>query len=142
MMTHLEFYCPHSIELLFDFFGKFDIKTNEPYDKNKKQLVFNAINELLIQNIIIVGSIDDGKNFMHWNIENEDVLNKIEQKWKGNTEFPDFYNIVWFKYQKWYLDKLNDMGFKSTTNWNSFIETEIGDLEDWIKTNKPKDTSL
>jgi len=137
-MTYLEFYCPHSIELLFDLFYKFNIKTNESYNKKSKQLVLNAIKVLLSQNIIMLGSFDDGENFIEWNIKKEDVLKKIDRKWKIDAEFPDFYNIVWIKYQDWYVYKLKDMGFKSTTNWSSFIENEIGDLEQWIKDNKPK----
>ena len=53
--------------------------------------------------------------------------------WFENAIFPDFYGIVMFGNEKWYTDKLEDLGLTQTTNWENFVKTKIGDLEKWIE---------
>ena len=46
-MKELNFYNPYRVELLFDLFGEFKIKTNELYTKEKKMKVLFWVRKLL-----------------------------------------------------------------------------------------------
>ncbi len=45
--------------------------------------------------------------------------------------------MVIFGSQKWYIKKLENLGLTHTTDWEWFVENKIGNLEDWIKKNRP-----
>lgn len=138
-MIHKEFYIPFTIELLFDFFGKYDIKINDNYTRDSKEKVLKAISILLEQKIIFVGNWSDNKEFIIWELSNSEILLQIDLLWKKDIKFHEFYNLVWFGYQKWYIDGLNNKGFgKEKISWNIFIEERLGNLELWIEENKPK----
>lgn len=138
MMTNIEFYCPYRIELLFDFFGKFKVSTQDNnYDRESKNKILNAVSILLEQKIIFAGKWIDVNNFEKWDMTIPKIVLQIDNLWKNNTEFPDFYNMVWFGYQSWYIEGLNRLGFERTRNWETFVREKIGDLEQWIEENKP-----
>lgn len=136
-MTSIKFYCPYYIELLFDFFGEFNIKTNEKYTSEKKKKVLSAISELLSNEIIFVGKIENDV-INRWNFSNNEIIKKIDNLWMEETDYAEFYNMVWFGYENWYIEKMEKLGFKNENDWNIFVKTVIGDLELWIKENKPK----
>lgn len=136
-MTALKFYCPHYIELLFDFFGEFDISTNDRYTPEKKRKVLNTVSELLSNKIIYIGNIEN-KKIKRWSLSNEDILKKIDVLWHERTDFEEFYDMVWFGYENWYIEKLEQIGLSNNIDWKIFVETKIGDLEKWIEQNKPK----
>jgi len=138
-MIPKEFYIPHSIELLFDFFGKYNINTNEKYTKEIKRKVLNTISVLIQQKIIFVGNWIDKENFKKWDLANTETIKKIDNLWNENAEFSEFYNIAWFGYEKWYVDALESLGMTSQTDWGYFVKNKIGNLEKWIEDNKPKD---
>lgn len=136
-MVKLEFYIPYRIEYLFDFFNSLGIKIDETYTKSKKEKVLETIATLLEQKIIIAGGFKNGE-FIRWNESTAQIVNKIENNWKSNTEFSDFYKIVWFSYEKWYVNALEEFGLKSAKDWDIFIDQNFKDFEGWIEENKPK----
>lgn len=140
-MIPKEFYIPHSIELLFDFFSKLGIDINREHTKRDKKKVLKVIDALLKQKIIHVYSIDKefDDSLKRFEITNKEILKRIDEMWFEGAKFPDFYNMVWFGYEKWYIDALNDLGMPNFENWESFVKQKIGDLEQWIEENKPKE---
>jgi hypothetical protein len=129
-------YCPHTVELLFDFFGEFGIKTNETYSIEKKKKVLSKIHQMLDEEILFVSKKKDNE-FIRWNYPNEKIINRIDELWTETLNFSEFYNMIWFGYQEWYLEKLNILGVQYAKNWDEFINQKIGDLEKWINKNKP-----
>ena len=138
-MIFKEFYIPHYIEYLFDFFGKYQIKTNKKYTQENKEKVLNSILTLLNQRIIFVGNWIDNNNFKRWNLSNKEIIEKINSLWLEGTEYPELYNIVYFNYEEWYIDELEKLGFNENSNWDTFIKENIGNLEKWIEENRPKE---
>lgn len=137
-MMNLKFYCPYYIELLFDYFGEFKIKTNERYTKDNKDKVLNSILEMLTNKVIFV-SEKKKSEFVKWNDSNKIIIERINSMWTENANFSDFYEMVWFGYEDWYINALKKEGYrKEKYSWNDFVKTKIGDLEKWIDENKPK----
>jgi len=139
-MNNYSFYIPNNIELIFDFFGDLAIKPNKPYSKKEKYEVLQWVGKLLKSEILYAGEYDNEKKFKKWNLPINEIIQKIECEWNEDLEFPEFYNLVWFSYQKWYIEALKKRGLTETKDWNNFIKNEIGDLEKWIKENKPTRT--
>lgn len=137
-MIPVNFYIPNKIELLFDFFGEFNIKTNEPYIRERKDKVLNSIKIMLLQNVIYVGKYDENKKFETWNTPVEEIISKLDKIWTENMQFSEFYDMVWFGYKKWYLERLVKESYESTMDWKWFIENKIGNIERWIEENKPE----
>ncbi|MBD3862761.1 hypothetical protein [Olleya marilimosa] len=135
MKTNL--YCPYTIELLFDFFNEFNIKTNEKYTQQIKDKVLDTILEMLNNKVIFVS--EKNKNgFVIWDEPKEIIVERINNMWSENTNFQDFYNMVWFGYENWYIEALKKEGFEQEKIvWTNFIEKDIGDLQKWIEANKP-----
>lgn len=135
-MTALKFYCPNYIEFLFDFFGDHNIKTDNRYNHVEKEKVLNDIFELLNDKIIYVSKIQN-KDFDRLNFSNDEIINKIDSLWSEKTKFQEFYDMILFGYEKWYINKLKDLGIEDSIDWERFVNDKIGDLEKWIKKNKP-----
>ncbi len=131
-------YCPFAVELLFDFFGEFEIRTNETYTTEKKKKVLSKIRQMLDKEILFLSERKNDK-FIKWNFSTDEAIRRLENLWNDDTQFSDFYNMVWFGYQEWYIDKLHSLGFKKAENWNDFLNEKIGDLEQWIEENRPKE---
>lgn len=70
-------------------------------------------------------------------LSDKEILNKVEQQWFIGADYVDFLGMVMFGHPSWYVDKLNELGFTPTTDWKWFVKHKIGDLEKWIKDNKP-----
>lgn len=132
------FYIPNKIELLFDFFGDLDIKISKPYSKDKRENVLKWVRKLLEKNVLYAGEFNREKKFEKWNLPVNQIILKINSEWGENIDFPEFYNLVWFSYQKWYLEKLKDLGYNESIDWNWFVKNKIGNLEQWIEENRPK----
>ncbi|WP_299066126.1 hypothetical protein [uncultured Polaribacter sp.] len=67
-----------------------------------------------------------------------EIIKYIDEIWFENAQFPDFYAMVIFESTDWYKSKMNKLGLTPTTNWDLFVKNKIGNLEKWIKENKPK----
>ena len=70
-------------------------------------------------------------------LSNEEILKKVKEQWFIGADYVDFLGMVMFGHPSWYVDKLNELGFTPTTDWKWFVKHKIGDLEKWIKDNKP-----
>lgn len=68
----------------------------------------------------------------------DEIIKNIDEIWFEKAEFPDFYAMVIFESTNWYKSKMNKLGLTPTTNWDWFVKNKIGNLEKWIKENKPK----
>jgi len=56
----------------------------------------------------------------------------------AGADFSDFNSMPMFKHKDWYLNALKEKGLTHTTNWECFVENEIGDFKQWIMKNKPR----
>ncbi|MBE7696405.1 hypothetical protein [Tenacibaculum finnmarkense] len=73
------------------------------------------------------------------NLTTDEIIKHIDEIWFEGAEFPDFYAMVEFGSTKWYKSKLNELGLThDITDWDLFVRNKIGDLEKWIKENRPK----
>lgn len=136
-MNEMNFYMPYKVEFLFDFFSDFEIKLNEPYTLEKKNKVLKFIRILLENKIIYAGSYIDNKTFKKWDSPINKIIEDIFLNWKENLDYSDFYNIVLFRYESWYIEALKREGYNDLVDWNWFIEEKIGDLKKWIEKNRP-----
>ena len=135
-------YEPYVIELLFDFFHELNIKLNKKCSREEKKAVLKVVETMLTQKVIYACSNDnklDGA-LRKWNLSDTEIVNKIDEIWFEGAKFPNFYDMVWFEYQDWYIKALEKKGFvNNITNWESFVKNKIGNLEKWIEENKPKE---
>lgn len=93
---------------------------------------------MLSNQVLYVGEIINNE-FVLWDEPNKKLVEKINNIWSEDTDFQDFYNMVWFGYQDWYLKALKKEGFeKEKSSWNDFVKNNLGDLKKWIEENKPK----
>tara|TARA_R110000868_G_C10905294_1_gene764578 strand:+ start:398 stop:712 length:315 start_codon:yes stop_codon:yes gene_type:complete len=82
----------------------------------------------------------ENKEYNKTDLSNQSIISIINEKWLPNISDEEFYNLVWFKFQDWYTTKLSKKGLTYySINWNEFINEKIGDLEQWIQHNKPKE---
>ncbi|MDY7395713.1 hypothetical protein UMM65_10700 [Aureibaculum sp. 2210JD6-5] len=68
-----------------------------------------------------------------------EIMMYIQELWFIGANFENFHNMPMFKYKNWYISELEKLGMTHTTDWEEFVKNKIGDLEKWIKENKPKD---
>lgn len=135
---NINLFTPDGIEFISDILqsiGYDDFTTNEA-----RRDGLRTINKLFELELIEV---------FHWgNYQNElknkvipdfDKMMYIQELWHKGADFEDFTNMPMFKFKDWYLNALNKNGMTSTTNWGNFVKKNIGDLEKWIKENRPKD---
>jgi hypothetical protein len=71
-------------------------------------------------------------------LNTKQTIKFIDVTWFEGADFEDFVDMPMFKYKDWYLNALKNEGLTHTTNWKSFVEEKIGNLEKWIEENKPK----
>ncbi len=136
-MNTNNFYAPHNIELLFDFFGELGIKPINPYTIEDKNKVLMWVKKLLENKILYAGEYDDKKRFITWDISINEIIDKINNIWLEDMEFSKFYDIVWFKYQEWYIKELEKIGYNDRVDWNTFVESKFNmNVEGWVKTRK------
>ena len=110
------------------------------YPKARKE-VLDVIRELLKLGIIEV---------KHWG-EDHDLIQKLklntdqtlvflEEVWPKNLEYPDYFGFITLGYKKWYMKKMDELGYvQFNTDWKSFVKEKIGDLKQWIEKNRPKE---
>lgn len=139
---NVNLFAPYSNEYLFDFIYLLDYSDNDlksvQQGKKIKFEVIDVIKKLLDLKIILIYSWCNNPELNNKNLTIEETIFHIETIWFNGATFPDFYGMVMFGTQKWYADKLWEIGMTHTTNWESFVNEKIGDLEEWIEKNKPK----
>lgn len=61
----------------------------------------------------------------------------LQELWFIGADFEDFFSMPMFKYKDWYIKKLEDLGMTHYTDWTTFVDENIDDLEKWIEENRP-----
>lgn len=141
-MKYIDLYCPLNAEHLWDFIAAVLDEKNEKYSARKetKKEVLKIIAKQLKFKLLYAGNNWRNQSAIErWDLTNDEVMKKIDEIWFENAKYPDFFNMVWFRYEDWYKNKIEELGMTQTTNWKDFVKNKIGDLEQWIEDNKPKD---
>jgi len=136
---NLILFSPFSIECLWHIIAK--IKDNRPnisFNDLKSQTLEIIEYFLNYKLFFLIEKITDDKKFIRSNKSDKEIIEYIEKSWNEDTEFIDLYILAWFRYESWYRDGLVSLGLTPTTNWEDFVSNNIGNLEKWIKKNKPK----
>ena len=134
---YINLFCPNSNEYLFDYIYILGYKDIDSKNWKSRLVVLSVIEYLLREKIIFVHNWPNHDE-LDKKMSVKNIIKTIDKLWFENAIFPDFYGIVMFDNEKWYTDKLEDLGLTQTTNWENFVKTKIGDLEKWIEENKPK----
>ena len=136
----IDVFCPNHIEYLWDIIAV--IKNDNKYISENvlKHFTLAYVAEMIEKEIIHVGNEWISNNTLkYWELSKEEVINKIDEMWFKNAEYPDFLEMVWFGYQNWYIEALKNVGHgKEKILWKDFVKNNIGNLEKWIEENKPK----
>ncbi|MEW2922282.1 hypothetical protein AB1A65_12485 [Muricauda sp. ANG21] len=87
---------------------------------------------------------------IHWG-EHHDLIKKlnldvkqttifIKEVWPENMEYPDYFGFISLGYKSWYMKKMDELGYvQFNTDWKTFVKEKIGNLEQWIEQNRPKE---
>lgn len=110
-----------------------------PFKELKKETL--EIISFLLENDIVYALEQNwmgNKEFKKTKLSNKDIIDKINNNWREDTSWEEFYFMLWFKFQDWYTTKLSAKGLTYySVDWNKFINDKIGNLEQWIQDNKP-----
>ena len=138
--SRVDIFCPMYNEYLWDIISI--IKNDNKYisDSLLKEFTLSYINEMLSKDLIYIGSEwNKNKRLIKWIKPIEQTINDIAKMWFEGADFGDFYGMVWFGYEDWYLEALKNEGFRNKKMlWKDFVKNNIGDLEQWIEKNRPK----
>lgn len=84
----------------------------------------------------------------HWGEYESELENKelsifqkmmyLQELWFVGADFGDFAGMPMFKFKDWYINKLKEFGLEEYNDWTKFVNEKIGNLENWILENKPK----
>ena len=139
---NINLFAPFSNEYLFDYiyllgYTDKDLKKSCGYDEIKAETLW-ILEKLLNLKIIYIYTWCNNSHLNGKVMSSKEILKQIDSLWFKGAEYPDFYEMVMFGTQEWYTDKLWKMGMNHTTNWETFVKNNIGDLEQWIEENRPK----
>ena len=137
--VNVNLFSPCSNEFLFDFIYLLGYTDKEINDKKIKEDVLSTLEILFNLKIIFIYKWFKESELNDRDLSIGETIAHINRIWFKGATYPDFYNMVMFGSQKWYVDKLWDMGMSHTTNWKWFVENKIGNLEKWIEENRPKE---
>ena len=111
--------------------------------KSAKTNGINTIEQLLKNDLIYV---------THWGKYNEilkgldldlkQTMSSIDTMWFVGADYGDFFEMPSFDYTEWYITKLKEIGIVHKTDWDWFSKDFVVNLEQWIESNKPKETTL
>lgn len=82
---------------------------------------------------------DYQKLFYNLNLDRNQIVKLIDNIWFIGADYSDFIGMPMFKHKDWYIKALEKLGMTHTTDWKTFVEKKIGNLEKWIEENRPKD---
>ncbi len=135
--NYIGLFSPYSNEYLYNYIYELGYTDKDSGNWKCRFIVLSTINYLLENKIIY---IYDWPNHPSINkkLSNEDIIKTIDKSWLQESKYPDFFGMVIFGTSQWYKDNLERLGMTIYTDWNKFVQSEIGDLEKWIENNKPK----
>ncbi len=135
--NYIGLFCPDSNEYLYNYIYELGYTDNDSKNWKCRYIVLSVIKYLLDNQVIY---IYDWPNYpeIKKNMSNADIIKTIDKLWLKESKYPDFFGMVIFGTSKWYKDNLERLGLTIYTDWNKFVQSEIGDLEKWIENNKPK----
>ena len=111
--------------------------------ENLKLITLNVLEYLIDNDIIYILDPNWMKNkeYTQSKLSKESIINIANEKWSHNISDEEFYDLFWFRFQDWYTTKLVEKGLTYYSfDWNEFINEKIGNLEQWIKENRPKES--
>jgi hypothetical protein len=136
--------CPDPFEFLPELLSMVGHSNFNEYNLNKKlkarDEALNVIRILAELGILIVYEWYTMPELNNIKLSTKDMLMHLDKVWFKEAKEADFYNMVIFGSPNWYLEKTKDMGLTITTDWKIFVKKRIGDLEDWIEKNRPKES--
>lgn len=130
-------FCPGSFEFINHLIGQLGYSQDDYDNENVKESILKFLEFLFELDIIKIYSLEYGYKPNQGSLSKKEALDYINLKWKKNFEYQDFYNLVLIGPQDWYIQKLEALGMTPTTNWITFVEEKIVNLEQWIEENKP-----
>lgn len=145
LYDNINLFCPGTNEFIFDFiyqlgYSDKDLKKLKGRKKIKKE-VLEVLQYLIELDILSVKLWLHKPELNKKRISTNQTINEIDKVWFINARYPDFYNMVLFGVPDWYYKSLKKNGFSETMDWKTFVEEKIGNLEQWIENNKPKNTN-
>tara|TARA_R110000868_G_scaffold353024_2_gene614258 strand:- start:21 stop:461 length:441 start_codon:yes stop_codon:yes gene_type:complete len=141
VFKNIDLFCPGSNEFLNHFIytlGYSDIELESPKmeDKIKKEVLI-TVKHLIELGVLNIKSWYNRPEMSKKEITIDEVMKELDKVWFLGARYPDFYNMVVFGVPKWYDKALKDEGFTINTDWKTFVNLKIGDLEKWIEKNNP-----
>jgi hypothetical protein len=137
---YIDLFGPYdSIEFIHDILSNIGYDFNKETSKEAKADGLAAIRKLLELNLIEVfhwgpeHSIRKGKSYTK-----EEILDYVDSIWKEGMKFPDFYDLIMLKYKDWYINALEEEGMTKYTDWRTFVNSKIRNIEDFIKKHSPE----
>ena len=135
---NINLFSPYSNELLYDYIYSLEYTDEASKDWKARHVVLSVLKTLFELDVIYVYKWYNQPELKNKKLTINETIIKIDDIWFENAIYPDFYNMVMFGSQKWYVDALEKIGMTHTTNWENFVKEKIGDLEQWIERNRPK----
>tara|TARA_R100001377_G_C3142603_1_gene93263 strand:+ start:199 stop:648 length:450 start_codon:yes stop_codon:yes gene_type:complete len=132
---------PFHLENLWQLVKYVENKTNNLKPNELKEITLKILTFLLNEKLIYIleNNFMYNKDFKRTHLSNTLIMQSINEKWTSSISDDDLYNLAWFKFEDWYINKLSEKGLNIyTMDWNKFLEDNIGDLEQWINHNRPK----
>lgn len=134
---YLDLLAPNGIEYIWGVYMHLGISDSEASKPKNKKLVLNVIESLMNYSIIYVKEWYQKLELNSKRLTIEETIHYLDEIWNEKAEYPDFYNMVYFASPDWYIDKTRELGLNMTTDWKTFVNEKIGDLEKWIQENRP-----
>lgn len=133
---------PYHNELLWEIANEIGY-TYDYSNPNAKKDTLEVLKQMLDLDIINILCWVTKPELENKNLTNKEIIEEIDKMWGKGTDYPDFYSMVIFGLPKWYKEGLEALGLsemptKGELSWDCFLDTRIGNIEEWIKDNKPK----
>ena len=135
---YINLFCPNSNEYLFDYIYILGFKDIDSKNWKSRLVVLSVIEYLFKLKIINIYNWPNNPELDKKKMTIKEIIVTIDNLWDYNATFPDFYGIVIFGSQNWYVEALKKNGLSQTINWENFVKNKIENLENWIEENKPK----
>lgn len=130
---------PYYLEYLWDLISVLGFKNSEVNEESTKKSVLKAIQIMLNLKVLKISNWIKEPELNKKRLSINETLENIDRIWFKGANYQDFYDMIMFENQKWYIESLEKAGMNPTTNWKKFVKENIGNLEKWINENKPKD---